>query len=195
MQRTAFVERTTTETDIRIQLNLDGTGAVEVSTGIGFFDHMLSLLGAHGFLDGSIAATGDLGVDHHHTVEDVGIVLGDAIGHALGDRKGIRRYGHAVTPMDETLAEVSLDLANRPYLVYRVPSCVVPGTGFDTHLGKEFFRALATRSGMTLHIDLRYGENEHHILEAVFKAFGRAFHQAVSLDDRISGVRSTKGSL
>ena len=132
MQRTAFVERTTAETDIRIQLNLDGTGTVDVSTGIGFFDHMLSLLGTHGFLDLSIAATGDLGVDHHHTVEDVGIVLGDAIGQALGDRKGIRRYGHAVTPMDETLAEVSLDLANRPHLVYRVPSCVVPGTGFDS---------------------------------------------------------------
>ncbi len=195
MQRTAFAERTTAETDIRVEVNLDGAGDVEVSTGIGFFDHMLSLLGAHGFLDLKVTATGDLEVDYHHTVEDVGIVLGDALGQALGDRKGIRRYGHAVTPMDESLAEVSMDLSNRPFLVYGIPSFVVPGTGFDAHLGKEFFRALATRAGMTLHIQLRYGENEHHILEAVFKAFGRSLQQAVSVDERIVGVRSTKGSL
>jgi imidazoleglycerol-phosphate dehydratase len=156
---------------------------------------MLTLFAVHGFFDLEIDADGDLDVDFHHTVEDVGLVLGDVLNQALGERKGIHRYGHAVTPMDETLTAVSVDLSNRPYLVYNVPPSKTAGTHFDAHLAKEFFRAFAFRGGMALHINVRYGENEHHILESVFKALGRALDQAVAQNFGLEGVRSSKGVL
>ncbi len=195
MQRKSRVERRTKETNIKIQLDLDGSGKSDISTGIAFFDHMLTLFSVHGQFDLNIKADGDIDVDYHHTVEDVGLVLGDAVADALGDRKGIRRYGFAVTPMDETLAEVAIDLSNRPYLVYNLPGAPGDGSRFDKALAKEFFRAFAVRAGMNLHINVKYGENEHHIIEAVFKATGRALGQAVAIDPRIKGVRSTKGAL
>ena len=195
MSRKASVQRKTGETDISVELDLDGSGTPAVDTGIGFFDHMLTLWAVHGFFDLSLKAIGDLEVDFHHTVEDVGIALGDAFRQALGDRKGIQRYGHAVTPMDETLSAVSVDLSNRPFLVFNVPLSSSAGRVFDTLLAKEFFRAFAVHAGMTLHINVRYGENEHHIIESVFKATGRALDQAVASDQRIAGVRSSKGSL
>ena len=195
MNRKTELERRTRETTIRIRLDLEGGGPPEVDTGIPFFDHMLSLLGVHGFVEMTIHAQGDIDVDSHHTVEDVGIVLGDALEKALGDRKGIRRYGFAVTPMDDALASVAIDLSRRPYLVFNVPSCEAAERSFNRTLAKEFFKALSHHAGMNLHITVPYGENEHHILEAVFKSFGRAFRQAVSLDDRIAGVRSSKGVL
>jgi imidazoleglycerol-phosphate dehydratase len=160
-----------------------------------FFDHMLTLLTLHGMFDISLHAEGDLGVDYHHTVEDVGLVFGDALTQALGERKGIKRFGHAVTPMDDALATVTIDLSNRPFLVYNVPSMVSSGTVFNPSLTKEFFRALAMRGGMNLHITVSYGENEHHVIESIFKSFGRALDQAVSYDERITGVLSTKGSI
>lgn len=195
MKRTAALERTTAETQIRIEWNLDGKGKPDIKTGIPFFDHMLTLFAVHGFFDLLVAAQGDLEVDYHHTVEDVGLVLGDTLSRALGDRKGIKRYGHAVTPMDETLSAVSIDLSNRPYLVYNVPVSKSAGTHFDANLAKEFFRAFAVKGGMNLHINVQYGENEHHILESIFKALGRALDQAVSFDERIETVRSSKGLL
>lgn len=193
--REASKSRKTGETDIQLKLTLDGQGRGQIDTGIGFFDHMLTLFCAHGFMDLSLTARGDLEVDAHHTVEDVGIVLGDAIDEALGDRHGIRRYGHAVTPMDETLAAVSIDLSRRPYLVYNVPAGGRAGGAFDFALAKEFFQALSVHAGMNLHINLQYGENEHHILEAIFKATGRALDQAAAKDERISATLSTKGTL
>ncbi|MGD8524087.1 MAG: imidazoleglycerol-phosphate dehydratase HisB [Desulfobacterales bacterium] len=195
MERIAEVERKTKETAIRVTLNLDGSGKAEVSTGIAFFDHMLSLLAIHGFFDLAVKAKGDLDVDSHHTVEDVGLVFGDTLNKALGDRKGIYRYGHAVTPMDDALASVSLDLSNRPYLVLNCPGIGSCATGFNLSVAKEFFRAFANRGGLNLHINVSYGENEHHILESIFKAMGHALNQACFLDQRISGVRSSKGSL
>jgi len=195
MERIAEVERKTKETAIRVTLNLDGSGKSEVSTGIAFFDHMLTLMALHGFLDLAVKAKGDLHVDSHHTVEDVGLVFGDTLNQALGDRKGLYRYGHAVTPMDDALSSVSLDLSNRPYLVLNCPGVDSSGAGFNLTVAKEFFRAFANRGGLNLHINVSYGENEHHILESIFKAMGRALNQACSLDQRISGVRSTKGSL
>ena len=195
MERSAEVERKTKETAIRVTLNLDGSGKSEISTGIAFFDHMLTLMAGHGFLDLAVKAKGDLHVDSHHTVEDVGLVFGDTLNQALGDRKGIYRYGHAVTPMDDALSSVSLDLSNRPYLVLNCPQSHSSGAGFNLAVAKEFFRAFANRGGLNLHINVSYGENEHHILESIFKAMGRALNQACSLDQRISGVRSTKGSL
>jgi imidazoleglycerol-phosphate dehydratase len=193
--RIAERQRKTGETDIFLRLELDGGGTPDISTGIAFFDHMLHLMAAHGMFGLDIRATGDVAVDWHHTVEDVGLVLGDALSDALGDRKGIHRYGHAVTPMDESLATVTVDLSNRPYLVYNVPFGAGGGCPFDAVLAKEFFRAFSNRAGMNLHINVAYGENDHHILEAVFKACGRALSQACSLDARIAGVRSTKGLL
>ena len=195
MQRTAEIERRTKETQIRISLDIDGTGKQEISTGIGFLDHMLTLFSAHGFFDLTVNARGDLEIDAHHTVEDIGIVLGETLSRALGDRRGIVRYGEATVPMDEALATVTVDLSNRPYMVYNIPE--ISGTRgiFDVGLAKEFFRALANKAGMNLHINVAYGENEHHILEAVFKAFARALDRAAGFDRRISGVRSTKGSL
>ena len=195
MKRQSEVERKTKETDIKISLGLDGRGQTEIDSGIPFFDHMLTLLAVHGFFDLSLRAKGDLEVDYHHTVEDVGLVLGDAIREALGERKGIKRYGHAVTPMDDALAAVTIDLSNRPFLVYRVPEHADSGIALNPSLTKEFFRALVNRAGMNLHINVAYGDNDHHVVESIFKAFGRALDQAASPDSRVTGVRSSKGSL
>ncbi|MBW2449913.1 MAG: imidazoleglycerol-phosphate dehydratase HisB [Deltaproteobacteria bacterium] len=195
MNRTADIERETKETHIRVSLKLDGQGQAEISSGIPFFDHMLTLFTVHGFFDLCLHAKGDLDVDFHHTVEDVGLVIGQAVAEALGDRKGIRRYGHAVTPMDDALAAVTVDLSNRPFLVYNAPQAVVSETGLSPSLAKEFFRALVNRAGMNLHINVPYGENEHHVIESIFKAFGRALDEASTFDVRIAGVRSSKGVL
>jgi len=195
MERTADVDRKTKETAISLKLCLDGTGKYEIKTGVPFFDHMLSLFSAHGFFDLFITARGDIEVDYHHTVEDVGLVLGDALDKALGDRKGIRRFGCVTVPMDDALTSVAIDLSNRPYLVYNVTPMPFPGGDFDISLAREFFRAFSTRSGMNLHINVFYGQNEHHIIESVFKAAGRALDQATSFDERITGICSTKGVL
>lgn len=195
MNRTARIERNTSETRISASIDLDGTGTASVSTGIPFFDHMLDLFARHGFFALTIKAEGDIAVDNHHTLEDIGIVMGLLVNEALGDRKGIVRYGHAVTPMDETLSEVSLDLSNRPYLVYHVPDNMGMCGSFDTRDVKEFIQAFSVKGGMNLHVNVRYGENPHHIVESVFKALGRALDRAVALDGRISGHHSTKGVL
>lgn len=195
MNRTARIERNTSETRISASIDLDGTGTASVSTGIPFFDHMLDLFARHGFFDLTVKAEGDIAVDSHHTLEDIGIVMGLLVNEALGDRKGIVRYGHAVTPMDETLSEVSLDLSNRPYLVYHVPDNMGMCGSFDTRDVKEFIQAFSVKGGMNLHVNVRYGENLHHIVESVFKALGRALDRAVALDGRISGHHSTKGVL
>jgi imidazoleglycerol-phosphate dehydratase len=195
MQRTSEVERKTKETDISIKLNIDGSGNNEITTGIPFFDHMLTLFAVHGFFDLFINARGDIEVDFHHTVEDVGLVLGDAFDQALVGRKGIKRFGHAVTPMDDALASVAVDLSKRPFLVYNVPIETSSAGNNFTSLAKEFFRAFATRGGMNLHINVYYGENEHHIIESIFKAAGRAIDQATDVDERIKGIRSSKGAL
>lgn len=193
--RSARVERTTRETDIRLELTLDGSGRAEIATGVGFMDHMLTLLAVHGFFDLQLSAKGDTQVDDHHTVEDLGICLGQALARSLGDKSGIGRYGHAYVPMDESLARVCLDLSNRPFLHYDV---TVPqekiGT-FDACLAKEFLHAFALHAGCTLHVDLLHGENGHHIIEAVFKALGRALRQAVSPLPGLAGQLSSKGTL
>jgi len=195
MNRTGEVVRKTRETSIRISLKLDGKGQAEIASGIPFLDHMLTLFAVHGFFDLSVKAEGDLDVDFHHTIEDVGLVLGDAISQALGERKGIRRYGHVVIPMDDALAAVTVDLSNRPFLVYNTPESIVYGIALNASLAKEFFRALVNRGGMNLHINVAYGENDHHVIESIFKAFGRALDQAVTVDGRTSGVPSSKGTL
>jgi len=195
MVRTAELARQTAETDIAVTLNLDGTGISEVNTGIGFFDHMLILFAKHGLFDLTITISGDLHVDGHHSVEDAGIVLGQALAKALGDKNGIKRYGTAFVPMDEALAMVSLDISGRPYLAYEV-SIPAPTIGeYDCELTEEFLRALAVHAGLTLHVRLLAGKNSHHIVEAVFKALGRALDEATRKDDRIVGVMSTKGML
>ncbi len=193
--RIGKINRKTNETDIELSLGLDGTGRTEIQTGVGFMDHMLTLFGVHGFFDLRIHADGDIEIDDHHTVEDVGISMGRALKDALEDNKGIRRYGSAYVPMDETLARVCLDLSNRPFLHYNVTVPDQKVGNFDTALAKEFFRAVALHAGLTLHIDVLHGENSHHILEAVFKAFGRALDQAVTKDDRVHGQLSSKGML
>lgn len=193
MTKTASILRETGETRIRLSIDLEGSGKRKIKTGIAFFDHMLDLFAAHGFFDLEVEAAGDLDVDFHHTVEDVGIVLGDAVNSALGDKKGLKRYGHAVTPMDETLTSVSMDLSNRPFLVYNVPEKIYAKGLFDVYLAKEFLRAFSVRAGITLHVNVHYGENEHHIIESIFKALGRSLAEASSNDTRVSGVRSTKG--
>jgi len=195
MDRTAEVARKTKETVIEVKLNIDGQGQTEIVTGIPFFDHMLILFGVHGFFDLYVHAKGDIDVDFHHTVEDVGLVLGDAFDRALGERKGIRRYGHAVTPMDEALSAVTIDLSKRPFLVYNLPGSVCRAGDSFIVLAKEFFRAFSTRGGLNLHINVDYGENEHHIIESVFKATGRSLDIASQLDSRVAGVLSSKGSL
>ena len=195
MERTAKVERKTKETSIRIVLKLAGSGENDISTGIPFFDHMLTLFAVHGFFDLSIAAAGDIDVDFHHTIEDVGLVLGDAFDSALGDRKGIKRFGYAVTPMDDALASVAIDLSKRPFLVYNVPTRPTSKGHAFTSLTKEFLRAFSNRCGMNLHVNVFYGDNEHHINESIFKAVARALGQAASFDDRIKDVRSSKGVL
>ncbi|MFN8471292.1 MAG: imidazoleglycerol-phosphate dehydratase HisB [Anaerolineae bacterium] len=193
--RSARVERATAETQVDVAVALDGTGVADVSTGVGFFDHMLVLLAHHSLLDLTIRAQGDTHVDDHHTVEDVGIALGQALLQALGARTGIRRYGHAITPMDEALAMIAMDLSGRPTLAFDVtfPSAKI-GT-FDTELVREFFNALAVNSRMTLHVRVLAGLNSHHIAEAVFKGFGHALRDAIATDPRRTGIPSTKGSL
>ncbi|OGV36244.1 MAG: imidazoleglycerol-phosphate dehydratase [Lentisphaerae bacterium GWF2_49_21] len=194
-KRTAKIVRKTKETSITVEINLDGSGKSTVSTGIPFLNHMLELFAKHGLFDLDISAKGDLQIDCHHTIEDLGIVLGDAIAKAVGDKKGIRRYGWCILPMDEALAMVSLDLSGRPYLVYDLVPPAAKVKDIDTRLFHEFFQALSVKSGMNLHIILMKGEEAHHAFEAVFKSFAKALDQAVSYDSRISGVLSTKGML
>jgi imidazoleglycerol-phosphate dehydratase len=194
--RTASVTRKTKETDIRIELSLDGSGRTQIKTGIPFMDHMLNLMAAHGFMDLSVSASGDTEIDNHHTVEDLGICLGKAIDEALGKREGIRRYGHCVVPMDEALARAVIDISNRPFLSYNVVLKESKTGSFDVLLVKEFFRALVQNSAMTLHIDLLSGEDAHHVAESIFKAFARAFDQACGIEPRRGGaIPSTKGIL
>lgn len=193
--RGAELERNTNETRIRVSVNLDGEGRSELSTGVGFFDHMLTHLAKHGQFDITVQAEGDLHIDAHHTVEDVGICLGQAFLQAVGDPTGLTRYGHAVVPMDETLAEAAVDFSGRPYLVYEADLPPVKLGDFDVELAEEFFRAFAVNSRMTVHIGLRYGKNIHHNVEGMFKAFARALGQALRVDPRIKGVPSTKGML
>ncbi|MGQ9525014.1 MAG: imidazoleglycerol-phosphate dehydratase HisB [Armatimonadota bacterium] len=195
MARCAEVSRKTYETEVMVKLDLDGTGTSEVATGIGFLDHMLSLLAKHGLMNLSVRATGDLHVDAHHTVEDVGIALGSAIAQALGDKRGIARYGSAVVPMDEALVMCAADLGGRPYLSFslELPSQTL-GT-MDSELVEEFFRAVANNAGMNIHLVQMAGRNTHHIVEAAFKAFGRALDAAVQIDPRVADVPSTKGVL
>jgi len=193
--RTSEIKRTTKETAIEIILNIDGSGISEISTGVGFLDHMLTLFSRHGFFDVKIKTTGDLEVDQHHTVEDVGICLGQAFIKACGDKAGMRRYGNATIPMSDSLATINVDLCDRPFLVFNVPLENAKVGDFDTELVEEFFHAFANNAGATLHINLAYGTNTHHIIEAIFKAFGRALDQATSYDERIKGVLSTKGML
>lgn len=196
MKRSSKIDRKTKETEIHLKLNLDGTGLSSVDTGIPFMDHMLNLFTAHGFMDMELTARGDTEIDDHHTVEDLGICLGSALNEALGDKKGIKRYGMATIPMDETLIRVVIDISNRPILSYRVPLKNRTTGTFDVSLMKEFFRALVINAGITMHIDLLAGEEPHHISEAIFKASGRALDQASSLEDRLDGsVPSTKGLL
>jgi imidazoleglycerol-phosphate dehydratase len=196
MKRNSKIDRKTKETEIHLKLNLDGTGLSSVDTGIPFMDHMLTLFTAHGFMDMELTARGDTEIDDHHTVEDLGICLGSALSEALGDKRGIKRYGMATIPMDETLIRVVIDISNRPILSYRVPLKKRTTGTFDVSLMKEFFRALVINAGITMHIDLLAGEEPHHISEAIFKASGRALDQASSLEDRLDGsVPSTKGLL
>lgn len=195
MGRNAAVTRVTKETDIRMNLELDGSGKSSIDTGIGFFDHMLEGFAKHGFFDLEVAIKGDLHVDGHHTVEDAGIVLGTAIREAAGDKKGIRRYGYFILPMDDALALCAVDLCGRPFLKFE---CNFPNEmvgSLDTSLVKEFFYAVSYSAAMNIHIKMLNGENSHHMIEAIFKAFAKALDMAVSTDDRIADVLSTKGSL
>ena len=194
--RVAFVQRNTSETQIGVRVNLDGTGAATLATGIGFFDHMLDQIARHGLIDLEINAVGDLHIDGHHTVEDVGITLGQAFAKAVGDKKGIRRYGHAYVPLDEALSRVVVDFSGRPGLHMRVPFKSGMVGGFDTQLAFEFFQGFVNHAGVTLHIDNLHGENAHHQAETVFKAFARALRMALERDARLGDViPSTKGSL
>lgn len=195
MSRNTTVERKTKETDIHMTLEIDGTGMSEVDTGIGFFDHMLEGFSKHGFFDLQLKVKGDLAVDGHHTVEDTGIVLGQAIKEAIGDKKGIRRYGSFILPMDDTLVLCALDLSGRPYLVYEGEFAAEKVGCMDTELVKEFFYAISYSAGMNLHIKVLSGTNAHHIIEAMFKAFAKALDEATSIDARIQDVLSTKGTL
>jgi imidazoleglycerol-phosphate dehydratase len=194
--RTATVERKTKETRITATVNLDGDGSYEVATGIGFLDHMLEQLSRHSLIDITLKAEGDLHIDFHHTTEDTGIVIGEAVSQALGDRAGIRRYGAAVIPMDETLSRVALDASNRPYLIWKVAFTRAKLGEMDTELFKEWFQAFAQAAGLTLHVENVYGENNHHIVESCYKGLARALRDAVEIDPRKAGaVPSTKGTL
>ena len=193
--RQATIERTTTETAVKVDLTLDGTGRGQIKTTLPFLDHMLTLLAKHGFFDLTVQAKGDTEIDDHHTVEDVGIVIGDALKQALGTKEGVRRFGWALVPLDETLAQVSVDLSGRPYLVYRVELPQRRIKAFDLGLFEDFFQAFTTHAALNLHINLLYGRNPHHIMEAVFKTLAKALDQATALDDRLAGVLSTKGKL
>ncbi|HKQ32820.1 MAG TPA: imidazoleglycerol-phosphate dehydratase HisB [Thermodesulfobacteriota bacterium] len=194
-QRKAKTERATSEVKVRVEINLDGKGVYDIDTGIPFFNHMLSQFAKHGYFDMKISAVGDLDVDFHHTVEDVGLALGDAFLKALGDKKSIKRFGEAFVPFDETLAFASVDLSGRPYLVYkvRVPKSKVGE--FDLELGEEFFKSFSNTLMCNMHIELKYGDNLHHMIEAIFKAAGRALDNATRIDPRSSDVPSTKGKL
>ncbi|MBW1795576.1 MAG: imidazoleglycerol-phosphate dehydratase HisB [Deltaproteobacteria bacterium] len=194
-KRFARVTRATKETDIKLELTIEGEGKCSITTGIPFMDHMLTLMAAHGFFDLTLDAKGDIEIDDHHTIEDIGMVLGEAFNKAVGNRKGIKRYGRGLVPMDEALASVVIDFSNRPFLVYHVNLRRETAGRFDAQLVQEFLRAFVNRSGTTLHVNLMYGQNTHHIIEAVFKAFGQALDEATMLDSRIAGVRSTKGIL
>ncbi len=193
--RAGKIERRTNETDITVDLNIDGKGNAEIDTGVGFMDHMLTLFAVHGFMDLTVTAKGDIEVDDHHTVEDIAICLGQALKKSLGNKAGISRYAHSYVPMDEALVRVCVDLSNRSHLHFNV---ILPDQKvgkFDTSLAKEFMRALVLHSGMTLHVDLLHGENTHHIIEAVFKALGRSLSKAVQPDERLRGHLSSKGTL
>ena len=193
--RRAEMERKTAETQISIKLNLDGEGTCDIATGIGFLDHMLTLLAKHSFMDLTVKAKGDLEVNSHHTVEDIGIVLGEALQEALGDKAGIHRYGNCFIPMDETLAQVCLDFSGRPFLAFGAEIPKIQLGNYDTEMTEEFFRAVAMHCGLTLHIRVLYGSNVHHIIEAIFKAFARAVAEAAAVDPRVKGVMSSKGVL
>lgn len=195
MSRKATIERKTSETDIVVKLDIDGKGESDIETGVGFFDHMLTLFAKHGLFDLQVTAKGDLQVDGHHTVEDVGICMGQAFDRALGDKHGIARYGFIVLPMNEALATICADICGRPYLAYNMDLSASHVGGFDTDLTHEFFQAFTTNSGLTLHVRLLAGTNPHHVIEAVFKGFGKAMDQATTIDPRIAGVQSTKGVL
>jgi imidazoleglycerol-phosphate dehydratase len=194
--RKAEITRTTNETEISVSVTLDGTGQHRMASGVGFFDHMLDQLARHALVDISLSAKGDLHIDDHHTVEDCGIALGQALARALGDKRGIRRYGECSLPMDDAQVRCALDLSGRPFLVWNVPFPTPKIGSFDTELVREFFQALATHAGITLHVDLIHGINSHHIAEAVFKAVARALRLAVEADPRMAGsIPSTKGTL
>lgn len=195
MSREAIVNRTTKETDISIKLEIDGKGISQIHTGIGFFDHMLEGFSKHGFFDLDVKVKGDLEVDCHHTIEDTGIVLGDAIKKAIGDKKGIRRYGSCILPMDETLVLCAIDLSGRPYLVFDGEFTTDRVGYMDTEMVKEFFYAISYSAGMNLHLKVLSGTNNHHIIEGMFKAFARSLDEATGMDERITGILSTKGSL
>lgn len=195
MERKAEIIRKTNETDIKLAVEIDGTGISEINTGIGFLDHMLNLFTKHGLFNLKVNAAGDLNVDGHHTAEDVGIALGLALKDALGNKESIKRYGMSYVPMDEALAMVVLDIGGRPFLVFDADFSTDRVGDMDTELVEEFFRAVAFNSGINIHIKVLYGRNNHHMIEAVFKAFGRAFDEATRLDERIKGVMSTKGTL
>ena len=195
MARCAEIKRKTAETQISVKLTLDGEGKCDIATGIGFLDHMLTLLAKHSFMDLTVRAKGDLEVDSHHTVEDIGIVLGEALREALGDKAGIHRYGNGFIPMDETLAQVCLDFSGRPFLVFGAEIPKILLGNYDTEMTEEFFRAVAMHCGLTLHIRVLYGSNVHHIIEAIFKAFARAVAEAAAVDPRVKGVMSSKGVL
>ncbi len=194
--RRAEIDRRTKETEIRALVDLDGTGAGRIATGIGFLDHMLEQLARHSLIDIELTAKGDLHIDQHHTVEDTGIVLGQTVAKALGDRAGIRRYGAALIPMDEALTRVALDASNRPYLVWKVAFKRPSIGGIDSELFQEWFRAFAQHAGLTLHVETLYGENGHHVIESCYKGLARALREAIQPDPRLGGaVPSTKGSL
>ncbi|MCP4715826.1 MAG: imidazoleglycerol-phosphate dehydratase HisB [Deltaproteobacteria bacterium] len=195
MQRKAHVDRKTTETDIKLSLTVDGTGTYSVDTPVGFLNHMLELFAKHGIFDLSLKATGDVEIDYHHTVEDIAICLGQAVNKALGDRMNIKRYGDFTVPMDEARARVTMDISGRPYLVCKFPELSGKVGEFDLELVEEFFQAFVSNSGTTLHITVESGRNTHHIIEAIFKAFGRALDAATALDARGTGIPSTKGTL
>jgi imidazoleglycerol-phosphate dehydratase len=193
--RKAVIQRKTTETDVSVEVNLDGKGEGCIDTSVPFFDHMLNLFARHGLFDLTVRSKGDTAIDDHHLVEDVGICMGQAVKKALGERKGINRYGSATIPMDESLCNVAMDLSGRPYLIWRVELDRQRIGEFDPTLLREFFKSFSDHSGITLHINLIYGINGHHMAEAIFKAFARAFREAVAMDGRVKGVPSTKGSL
>lgn len=195
MERVAEVSRDTKETQIKVKFNVDGKGQGKIDSGVGFFNHMLEGFARHGLFDLDLSCTGDLNVDDHHTIEDCGIVLGNAIKDAIGDKKGIKRYGSFLLPMDETLVICAIDLSGRPYLVYDAPFKADMVGDMNVQMAKEFFYALSYSAGMNLHIKVMYGDNDHHIMEAMFKAFAKALDMATQVDDRIDGVLSTKGTI